>query len=219
MKIRFKISSLVVLVFLLCVFVARADKPKAKGYYIDKAGNKMVGTVEVPTKLLSKKAETIQLNHFTFFDKRGKKMEMTETEASEFGFTYEGEDIVFRVLPEIIQKSTFVKAHFYKLLIDGNCSLYQVYIGYNSGFYKQYLLFKNEDHYYMTTDRTPTNELVSAPGRVKSISEFFEDCPELQTKIKNKEFKKGDDQYSLMAQYYNTGCKGSSTEEKDESEN
>ncbi len=206
-------------VFLLCAFVTRADKPRAKGYYIDKAGNKMVGTIEVPTKLLSKKAETMQLNQFTFFDKRGKKLEVTEKEASEFGFTYEGEDIVFRVLPEIIQKSTFVKANFYKLLLDGSCSVYQVYIGYSSGYYQQYLLYKDEDHYFMTTESTPTNELISASGRLKSTRELFEDCPDLVAKIKNKEFKKGDDRYFLMAQYYNTSCKGSSAQEKEESEN
>jgi hypothetical protein len=218
MNTKFKATASIVLVLLLCVFVAKADKPRAKGYYIDKTGNKIIGSVEVPTKMLSKKAETIQLNHFTFFDKRGKKLEMTEKEASEFGFNYEGEDIVFRVLPEVIQKSTMVKANFYKLLIDGPCSLYLVYIGYSSGFYSQYLLFKDEGHYFMTTEGTPTNELISAPGRIKNTSDLFEDCPELVEKIKNKEYKKGDDRYFRLANYYNASCTGSSVEEKDKSE-
>lgn len=219
MKPRFKTAASIVLLLLLCAFVGRADKPRAKGYYIDKTGQKIQGSIEVPTKLMSKKVENHQLKQFTFFDKRGKKSELTEKEATELGFSYEGEDLVFRVLPDIIQKSTFVDANFYKLLLDGPCSVFQIYMNYGkSGYYKQYLLFRGEDHYYMTTDGTPNNNLISASGRIKSTKEFFEDCPELVEKIKNKDFKNDDERCLRMAQFYNTSCKTSATDEKEQSE-
>jgi hypothetical protein len=177
-------------------------------------GEKIPGTVQVPTKLLSKKAETIQQNHITFFNKKGQKLELNAGTAKEVGFTYEGEDIVFRALPQVIQKVTHVKADFYKLIVDGNCTMYLAYTAYGDGFQTGYCLFKDENHYYYTTSGV-THHLVKAPGRIENLKELFEDCPEPVAKIKNKEFNKGDNKYFNIVQYYNHSCQATETEQEE----
>jgi hypothetical protein len=184
---------------------ALADKPKVKGYYIDTEGKKTNVMIQMPTKMLSSKPETMQLNHFTYFDKRGKATELNAETAREFGFTYEGEDIVFRVLPKALQDVTHIKADFYKVLMEGACTIYLTYVSQGS-FYSEYCLYKDEDHYYVTTTGI-TNRWASANGRINSMEELFSDCPDLVAKIKNKEFKKGDDKYFKIVEYYNQSCK------------
>jgi hypothetical protein len=49
------------------------------------------------------------------------------------------------------------------------------------------------------------------------MEELFSDCPDLVQKLKTKEYKKGDDRWFRIVQYYNESCqsteKNSGTEE------
>jgi hypothetical protein len=197
------------------VTTAFAGSPRVKGYYIDPEGQKKDVMIEVPTKLLNKKeVDNIQRNHITVFDKRGKEQKLTTENASEFGFMFDGQEYVFRRLPEVIQKVTHVKADFYQVLIEGRCTVYLTYVLQGS-YYAEYCLYKNENQYYVTTTGI-TNKLVRPQGRVDTMEELFSDCPELVEKLKTKEFKKGDDRWFRIAQYYNQQCQA--TEQSTESE-
>jgi hypothetical protein len=198
---------------MLCIFFtmqARADKPKVSGYYIDMEGTRHEGMIEVPLKLMSKKVETTQQNSFTYYDKRSRKIKLDAATAKEFGCTYEGEQIVFRVLPKTVQKATLVIADFYRLMIDGPCSFYLLSSS-ASGSALEYCLFKDEEHFYVTITGMP-NPFTYPKGRIKELTTFFEDCPALIEKMKKKEFTRGDERYWEMTNYYNSSCTGAATE-------
>ncbi len=189
-------------------FSVFADKPRAKGYYINSNGETIKNImVEVPTKLLSKKAEVNQQMDFTVYVK-GKKVELNPSNAKEIGFTYEGEEITFRLLPAVLVDVTKVKGDFYKLILDGHCEVYLAWQTYGNGFNTEYILYKDENNYYVTTTGI-TGRLISAPGRIGTLEELFQDCPDLVEKLKTKEFKKADDKYMKAAQYYNASCQSS----------
>jgi hypothetical protein len=204
---------------MMCATPAFADKPKVKGYYLDNTGQKQSVMIEVPTKMLnSKKVDEIQRNHFTIFDKRGKETKLDAKSASEFGFTFDGTEYVFRLLPNAIQNVTHVLADYYLVLMEGPCTVYLTFVNQNS-YYTEYCLYKNENQYYITTTGI-TNRFVKAKGRIDTMDELFSDCPDLVEKLKTKEYKKGDDRWFRIAQYYNQSCQSTekSTENASESD-
>jgi hypothetical protein len=207
---------LLAFIFIVKSDPAYADKPRVKGYYINVAGERQSVMIELPTKLLSNsKVDNMQRNFFTVFDKGGRKNKLTAEDASEFGFSYEGEDFVFRILPTKIQNVTHIQADFYKVLMEGPCMVYLTFVGQGS-YYIEYCLYKNEDQFYITTTGFG-NQFAMARGRVDTMEELFSDCPDLVQKLKTKEYKKGDDRWFRIVQYYNESCqsteKNSGTEE------
>jgi hypothetical protein len=217
---------------LLCTiffsFTCFADKPRVKGYYIDFDGNKVQVLVIVPTALLSDKVSNQNAcNGFDFIDKKNKTQTLYATDIKEYGFTYQGEKYVYQSLSETKGEEIYVmgikvRQPFYRLLQDGAVKLYYTYVTHtttNGGSTTslEYLFWRGLNDTF-TTGTNPFKR--SGQGvNAKSLEEYFEDCPELSQKIKNKEYKNGDDRYERIAKFYNTSCKVKSDEGgKDESQ-
>src|SRR5687768_9547884 len=107
-----------------------ADKPKVKGYYINKNGDKINATIEVYTQLMSKKlAEGSYQQGCEYYDKKGKSVKLTHQEVEEFGFSYLEEKYVFRFVPvkqDLINLGHANDGAFCKLLLEDACELYSI---------------------------------------------------------------------------------------------
>lgn len=202
------------LLLLIAGYGLRADAPRAKGYYIDNESNKYEVTILVATFLGSEKNVNIanHQNGFTYLDKKGKKVSVAPQEAQEFGFTYKDKKYVFRYLPDQMQGSFLGIKHvgnFHLVLLDGSCQVYQYEIprtnsnGGTSSVTDFILVKSREDVYY---SRSGGNKMAVNNLNSKSLEEFFSDCPDLVAKIKAKEFKKMDDKWIKMADFYNSTC-------------
>jgi hypothetical protein len=75
------------------------------------------------------------------------------------------------------------------------------------------VLWKNKEDVYLT--RTGSRKLALS-FNTKDLEELFSDCPELVSKMKNKDFKKGDDYYDRLVTFYNTSCQSSNKEQDKE---
>ena len=111
---------------------------------------------------------------------------------------------------------------FYRLIDNRTCKLYFYITKVNNGqggwsYYDMYMLYKENDIFIGRTGLF-SDMTINIGSQQKSLDEFFADCPDLVSKIKKKEFKKGDDKYIRLADYYNTSCQVSSnpTDEKEE---
>jgi hypothetical protein len=208
-------------------FCLKADAPRAKGYFIDNDGNKNEVTILVAT-FLGKEKNVNVANHqngFVYLDKKGKKVTVEPHEAKEFGYTYKNEKYIFRYLPDQMQGSFLGIKHvgnFHYVLLDGACQVYQWEIprtnssGGTSSVTDFILVKSNEDVYY---SRSGGNKMAVNNKNSKSLEEFFADCPDLVAKIKAKEYKKDDDKWIKIADFYNKNCQsGGSVSGDSESE-
>ena len=207
----FLLNVIIITVSLLCSGSLYADKPKVKGYYVNKNGDKMEVLMEIFTQPFSKKINEAKFqNGFEYYDKKGKSVKVTSKEAEEFGLIYMGEEYVFRYVPlkpNANVVGVIPEGLFCRLLIDGPCTLLAAKIykqtagGYS--FDDEFVLYKNKTDVYLTQMGL---RMIPYSTNKLSMQEFFADCPELTAKMKNKEFKKGDDRYHRLVTCYNTAC-------------
>lgn len=206
--------SLLTLLILPTSFVLKADAPRAAGYYIDNEGKRYDVTILVGTLLFSDKVDVAyHQNGFRYLNKKGEKVRIEPHEAQEFGFTHKNEKYVFRFLFDRFQASSLGKKHtgnFHLVLLDGACQVYQYEMVFskNDGTINthstDFILVKSKwDAYYA---RSGMAKLAFNNSNNKTLEEFFADCPDLVAKIKAKEFKKMDDKWIKMADFYNTNC-------------
>lgn len=209
---------------MLCAgYTAKADAPKVKGYYIDNAGVRHEVTIIVFTELFSDKVQFSSHQYFfKYLDKKGNKVKVAPQDAREYGFTYLNKKYLFKSMPDIKPSSMLGIEHvanFHHVLLQGACQVYQYEISRSntSGgatFETTYILLRsNEDLYYTNTGFNT----LTANKNNNSLEEYFADCPELVAKIKAKEFKKMDDKWVKIAEFYNKNCQSgaSATEESD----
>lgn len=220
-------AGLLFLLMLTLSFKLKADAPRAKGYYIDNDGNKHEVTIIVATPLFSDKVSIAgHQNGFTHIDKKGKKITITPGEAQEFGYTYKNEKYVFRFLTDHMSGGSFLGikhlGNFHYVLLDGACQVYQYEVPYTNanggtGHNTEFILVKSKEDVYHTNKTL--NNLGAGNTRSSNLEEFFADCPDLVAKIKAKEFKKMDDKWIKIAEFYNKNCQsGGSVSEDSESE-
>ncbi len=227
MKNKFIFKTLLIAIaFFGLHFSGFADKPRVKGYYIDNDGNKIQVLIIVPTGLLSDKVSNQNACYgFDFIDKKNKKQTFYANDIREYGFTYQGEKFVYQSLTgteEMYIMGIKVNPPFYRLIQDGAVKLYLTYVTHTgangqSTTSLEYMFWRHINDTFITG--TAMFKRSGQGANAKSLEEYFADCPELSQKIKNKEFKNGDDRFERIAKFYNTSCKHNATENgKEESQ-
>lgn len=216
--------------FLALFFISTnifADNPKVKGYYVNKSGDTIKALIQVHTKLLNDNPENGPQVNFTYFDKKGQKVKMDAHDANAYGYMYQGERFAFRLLYENADKAevTFMgikmRAQFYKVLIDGPCKMYYTIVQKSSGnaqiSSQEFIIFKDERNYCTTNPSLIYGSMaVTSVNGSSNLEEFFSDCPELVTKIKNKEYRKGDDRFYRLVNFYNANCQANENQKVEE---
>lgn len=200
-----------------------ADNPKVKGYYINKNGETQNVLIEVYTSVFSDKIiAAYHQSGFKCIDKKGKKIKVGVEDADQFGFIYQGEKYVFQYVPKkqgLDALGPVSEGTFCRLIVDGPCQLLVIGIqrsGPGSGIDDEFVLWKNKEDVYLT--RTGMRKLAISLNTL-SLEELFSDCPDLVSKIKNKQFKKDDDYYKNLVTFYNGSCQSNAKEqEKEEQE-
>ena len=219
---KVKNLNLIFLILLLCSGIVLADNPRVKGYYVNMAGDTAKVMIEVPTAVLSNNFHVSYAEYgIQCVDKKGKKLKLDKDNAQGFGFNYEGIKYTFQFVPAL-NPYTFVGITYYgeflNLVVDGKCKLYYKTLrnSTNSGSssYDEFLFWKAKDDIYITKSGMMKLNVVNV--NEKSLDEFFSDCQDLVTRIKKKEFKKGDDKYIRLAKYYNNDCQGVGQEQEQE---
>ncbi|MEI6020496.1 MAG: hypothetical protein WCR21_05150 [Bacteroidota bacterium] len=227
MKNNIFFKKLIVAFAFLCLhFSGFADKPRVKGYYIDNDGNKIQVLIIVPTGLLSDKVSNQNACYgFDFIDKKNKKTTFYAADIKEYGFTYQGEKYVYQSLSngeELYIMGIKIKAPFYRLVQDGPVKLFLTYVqhaGANGQTTSslEYMFWRDYTDTFITG--TAMFKRSGKGSNAKSLEDYFADCPELSQKIKNKEYKNGDDRFERIAKFYNTSCKQKAAEtSKEESQ-
>lgn len=165
----------------------------------------------MPTNVLSDKFNPHNAHYgIKYVDKKGKEQKLDGDNALGFGFTYQDKTYTFQFV-EAEEPYTFMgftyRGDFLNLLSDGKCKLYEKTVEKNTStgviYEHEFLLWKDRYNFHLTDSRLLKIRIV---GNGKSLEELFSDCPDLVTRIQNKEFKKGDDKWLRLVQYYNTNC-------------
>ncbi len=204
-----------------------ADKPRVKGYHIDNNGTKFQVLIVVPTGLLSDKvSQQFAQDALHYIDKKNQKQTLLGYQIKEYGFTYQGVKYVYHSFSDGEEKEGLfglkIRDPFYRLLQDGAVKLYLVSLQHSgangSTSTSTEYMFWRHNHDTFTTG-TALFKKSGQGSNERSLEDYFNDCPELSTKIKNKEYKNGDDRFERIAIFYNTKCKEKAVEaEKEEAE-
>lgn len=224
-----------IIIPLLCGFInLKADKT-VNGYIIASDGQKKNVKIVLKNKdLLIPENSKYDFSEYKivsqgqFIGDGGKKENIT-TKHKEFGFEYSGEKFVFQIIrikKEDAMFGTSYTEKFCKLIIDGPCKFYHNFeersnkMGGNREVVTNYIIVKQGYNPFFAYTGAGGKILTKSQNNV-SFADIFKDCPELQKKISNKEFK--DEPYLEAVEYYNTSCKiadkpTENKEEKDEKE-
>ncbi|NOZ46096.1 MAG: hypothetical protein GXO79_04860 [Chlorobi bacterium] len=203
---------IVVVLGLICSAKVEAKKIKGKILFQD-------DTIEVifniPIKFFSQEPNYERLQYkVKYYNQSGKKVVIRPDDAEEIRFKYQSKEIRMLSLYNTLGLGNIFSISsniFLKLEIDGNLKLFNYYYtqqapgmysastGMVTGGYsysvEKYILQKGNGKLKRTKGLTFKNDMIS----------YFSDCPELVTKIENKEFRKKDIQSIVM--YYNSNCK------------
>ncbi len=198
-----KLTFFLISVLLLSTFSTKAEKPRAKGYYVTLNGDTVEALVEIVVNLFNKKK--VEESGFLFgitHVEKNKEIELGEGDIQAFGFTYLGQRYDFRYVKEIMAPGridkVFAKGTFLRLLAKGHCVLY--FATSVDGRSDEYFFKRGEDDHYLTKNST-----AFVPSD-KDLAKFFADCPSLANNIKNKVYK-DDDKYIKMVKFYNSSCR------------
>lgn len=200
-------------IFMFCSSLALADNPRVKGYYVSTEGDTVKALLEVVVNIFDKKkvSEPGFLFGITAVDK-GKEIKLGENDVQAFGFMYMGQRYDFRFVKEILVPGVIghmdAGGTFLRLLARGNCDLY--FATTVDGRTDEYFFRRGEGDNYLTKNSS------SIMSHDKDLVKFFEDCPVLANKIKNKDYKeyKDKDKYLQMVKFYNTSCESKQVEEE-----
>ena len=192
------------LIAFLVLLSLQSQARKVKGYYLD---NQM-DTFQVTFNINISPPNDVDSRHLhnglTFWDSNDNERVLKPHQAKAFFFTYNKEEYYFvscqdylNLSKHVIKKpSTYL---FLKLEVAGSMRL----LSYTS------MQHVGIDFSYATTIMLyqRTNDLIFAPKLMtykKSLVKYFEDCPQVQNKIKSNFFGKGDD--IEIVKTYNNFC-------------
>jgi hypothetical protein len=191
-----KKSILLIVLGLLTIANINA-KEKVKGLLINGSDTLNI-FVEVPTGLIGKDANFLKLQRkITIWNTQGKKQKIKPSQANEIRFDINGETIRM-VSANYDSKSKL----FLKLEIEGFLSMYKCYYTEQTG--GQYGAIKTEKKYVLNRDDEVYNRPIGIFSK-KALIEFFNDCPELASKIRNGEFKEKN--MKEIVSFYNKNCR------------
>ena len=198
--------------FLSAVFIASAAKPRAKGYYVNSAGDTVKTMMEVSVNFFNKnKVEESGFFWGITIIEKGKEVKLGENDMQAFGFMYLGERYDFRFIKEISMPGVIGHMDqvglYLRLLVKGDCDLYLT--STLDGTSHDYYFKRSGGDSYLTKN---TNSLLSHD---KDLIGFFSDCPAVGEKIKAKAFK-GDDKYKQIAIFVNANCASAAPAQQEE---
>lgn len=188
------------LFLLLFTFSLIINAQKDKGTVTLNNGNIVSGLVKIKSDKIvfktnkaadAEKYDFTQAKSATITDKKGEKTTF------EFVVIKEGKD------PELLE-----------LIVDGYLKLYgegtSTYSGMSAGMSGYGGSFRSTSTHYLKKESEAIAQFYKCEGYVAKISftkfveEYFSDCPKIQSKVKDKEFKKKD--YKEIVEYYNSHC-------------
>lgn len=172
-------------------------------------------TFNIPFKLFSLNPNYERLQYrVKYFGQDGKPIILKPDQAKEIRFKFEGEDIrmISRYntlgLGSIFNISANI---FLRIEIEGKLKLFRYYYTQSSGGYYNGTTGMWSGGYSYTVEKyvlqKGNGELMRprALSFKKDMAKYFNDCPELVTKIEKKDFRRDD--LTEIVDFYNTSCK------------
>jgi hypothetical protein len=190
--------------FFLAALSQQAHALKVKGYYLDNQLDTNFVSFEIPI-VPPNKVDVLRLHDgLTFFDSNDNERALKPHQAKAFFFTYDDVDYHFVACQDYLNLSKkLVKSAstylFLRLEVEGSMRLfsytYTQHVGIDFSYPTTMMVYKRK------------NDLFFVPKPMsykKSLIDYFEDCKEIQDKIKYNFFETDDD--IEIVKLYNLVC-------------
>ena len=197
-------KKLILLVVFLVGLSLQSQARKVKGYFLDNNRDTSYVTFNIHISPPNDVDARYLHNGLTFWDSNDNERVLKPHQAKEFCFTYNKIDYRFISCQDYLNLSKHVVKKsstylFLKLEVEGSMRLlsytYTQHVGIDFSYATTILLFQRK------------NDLLFSPkimAHKKSLVKYFEDCPQVQDKIKSNYFGKGDE--VEMVKTYNNFC-------------